>query len=78
MKRLYRRLMSIWRLVRGSDYLLITVHRHRHKYVLNMTDNWDIPGYQMAYRFIDSAIEHLNEIKREVEDEERKDNASVQ
>lgn len=53
-------------------------HRHRHKYVLNKTDDWDIPGYQMAYRFIDSAIEHLNEIKREVEDEERKDNASVQ
>ncbi len=43
-----------------------------------MTDDWDIPSYQMAYRFIDSAIEHLNEIKREIEDGERKDNVSVQ
>lgn len=68
MKRLYRRLMSIWRLVRGSDYLLIAVHRHRRKYVLNMTDDWDIPSYSDGLMMPEVLRDEFNEaVERAIE-----------
>lgn len=68
MKKLRNRLMSIWRLMLGRNFVLISVHRRKDQYLINTTDCITLQTLEDIRNVVDIAIEHLNLIKNNLID----------
>lgn len=69
MKRFITRLSAVWALLCGRDFILTTLHISHDKYISTHKDCINVPTYELTDKFVDTAIQHLNEIKAEIQKE---------
>lgn len=60
--------MSIWRLMLGRNFILITVHRRKNQYLINTTNCITLQRLEDMCNVVDTAKEHLNFIKNNLID----------
>ena len=70
MKGLKIRLIAIWDLICGRNFILTALHKRGDKYICNHRDCINFPTYELVHKFTDAAILHMNEIKVEMKRQE--------
>lgn len=66
LKRIYCRLVAIWYLVKGQQYILFAIHHHGDKTTGTMTSN--VPNTATSLALINAAIPRLNMLKTHIEE----------